>query len=112
MYKKIMAAGLMVVLVLSMAVSNAYCDDALKKLGRGFCNCITFPLEIFEQVKRTNLSEGPMAALTYGLLKGIGMTVARAGVGVYEVVTFPIPLPKEYKPILTEPEFFFEETNW
>ena len=33
----------------------------------------------------------------------------RAVVGAYEVVTFPIPLPSDYEPILTDPEFFGEE---
>ena len=84
----------------------------MKKLGRGFCNCITFPFEIFEQIKRTNLSDGPMAGWTWGLLKGVGMTVIRAGVGVYEVATFPVPFPKHYEPILKDPEFFAEEMNW
>ena len=98
-------------LILAMAVP-AYCDDAMKKLGRGICNALTFPLEIPEQINRTNNSDGPMAAMTYGLLKGVAMTGLRAVVGVYEIATFPIPFPKGYGPILTEPEFFFEEKNW
>lgn len=112
MVKKILSVILITVFVLGMAVSSGYCDDALKKLGRGAANCVTFPLELIEQVKRANLSDGPMAAYTWGLLKGVGMMGVRAVVGVYEVVTFPLPLPKEYKPILKDPEFFFEETNW
>ncbi len=89
-----------------------YCDDSVKKLGRGVCNMITFPFEILEQVKRTNNSDGPLAAMTYGLLKGGVMSAARAAVGVYETATFLIPLPRNYAPILTDPEFFFEEKNW
>ncbi len=112
MLKKIISVGLIIFLVMSVVATNAYCDDALKKLGRGLCNCITFPFEIFEQIKRTNLSDGPMAGWTWGLLKGIGMTGVRAVVGVYEVATFPLPLPKHYEPILKDPEFFFEDTNW
>ena len=112
MFKKILSAGLVIFIILSMITSSAYCDDALKKLGRGICNCVTFPFEIFEQIKRTNLSDGPMAGWTWGLLKGVGMTGVRAVVGVYEVVTFPVPLPKHYAPILKDPEFFAEEMNW
>lgn len=110
--KRILFACLIVILAVTVMSQSAYCDDALKKLGRGLCNCVTFPFEIFEQIKRTNLSDGPMAACTWGVLKGVGMTGVRAVVGVYEVATFPIPLPKEYKPILKDPEFFFEEQNW
>ena len=112
MFKKIISAGLIVLLVLSMTASIAYCDDALKKLGRGLANCITFPFEIFEQIKKTNLSDGPIAGWTWGLLKGVGMTGVRAVVGVYEVATFPVPLPKNYEPILKDPEFFAEDMNW
>ena len=112
MGKKILFVVLTVALITSVVATNAYCDNALKKLGRGLCNCITFPFELFEQIKRTNLSDGPMAAMTYGLVQGIGMMGVRAVVGVYEVATFPIAFPKHYAPILTDPEFFFEEKNW
>lgn len=109
--KRLIVLSLVILSVLMMT-KTAYCDDALKKLGRGLSNCLTCPVEIFEQIKRVNNSDGPTAALTYGVLKGIGMTVVRAAVGVYETATFPVPLPREYKPILTDPEFFFENTNW
>ena len=84
-------------------------NDAWKKLGRGVCNMATFPLELPSQISKTNISDGPMAAFTWGLLKGVGMTTLRALVGVYETVTFPLPCPEGYKPILTEPEFFLED---
>jgi len=101
------------IFILSFVFVNAgQCDDPMKKLGRGACNVVTCPLEIFEQMKRVNNSEGPFASITYGLLKGIGMTGVRAVVGVYEIATFPIPFPKNYRPILKDPEFFFEETFW
>jgi putative exosortase-associated protein (TIGR04073 family) len=90
----------------------ASCDPALKKLGRGICNMLTFPWEMVEQVKRVNVSDGPFAAFTYGILKGAVMTCTRAAVGVYETATFLIPFPKDYKPILKDPEFVFEDMNW
>ena len=86
--------------------------DCLQKLGRGLCNSITFPMEIPLQIGNTNVSDGPFAALTWGVLKGIGMTALRAAVGVYEVVTFPLPCPADYKPILTKPEYMFEDQIW
>jgi len=126
--RKFSTAILITVCVLSFAVSTVLaasgcgscdtakadvCNDgAWKKLGRGMCNMITFPFELPNQISRTNITDGPMAGWTYGLVKGIGMTVFRAGVGVYEVLSFPVPCPEGYKPILTEPEFFFENQNW
>ena len=109
--KKVFLIGIIFLLLLAMS-SQAYCQDPLKKLGRGACNVVTFPFELPEQIQRVNNQDGPMAAWTYGLIKGIGMMGVRAMVGVYEVATFPIPLPKDYKPILTDPEFIFEDKNW
>jgi putative exosortase-associated protein (TIGR04073 family) len=86
-------------------------SDAWKKLGRGVCNMLTFPLEIPNQISKVNLTDGPMAAYTWGLVKGVGMTAFRALVGAYEVVTFPVALPEGYQPILTDPEFFFEDQS-
>ena len=109
--KKVFLIGFIFLLLLVMS-GQAYCQDPIKKLGRGLCNVVTSPFELSEQIQRANNQDGPMAGWTYGLLKGIGMMGVRAIVGVYEVATFPIPLPKEYKPILTDPEFIFEDKNW
>lgn len=85
--------------------------DCMKKLGRGLANCLTFPIEIPNQISKTNNCEGPCAAATVGLVKGIVMAGFRAVVGVYEVVTFPIPIPDCYAPILTDPEYMLEGWN-
>jgi len=82
--------------------------DPLRKLGRGAANCLTFPLEFPNQVAKTSNIDGPVAAVTYGVVKGITMSIFRAVVGAYEVVTFLIPLPEWYRPILTDPEFMLE----
>ena len=103
---------LMVVALVIGAAVPAYCDDMGKKLGRGVCNILTCPAEIPEQIKRVSNSDGPAAAMTWGLVKGASMTVVRLVVGVYETLSFPIPYPKDYKPILNDPEFFFEQTMW
>ena len=34
------------------------------------------------------------------------MSIVRTGAGIYEIATFPFPLPENYKPIL-EPEYVF-----
>lgn len=111
MNKKLIIIGLLFILMSGFA-SPAYCGDAVKKLGRGVCNLITFPLEFLLQISRVNNTDGPMAGVTYGALKGTGMLIVRAAVGAYEVITFPFPFPKDYAPILTDPEFMFEEKSW
>ncbi len=122
--KRILVSVIAFVCILSIVVPVAFagpcgtqpCDeagmcnnDAWKKLGRGVCNILTFPLEIPAQISKVNITDGPMAALTWGVLKGVGMTGLRALVGVYETITFPMPIPQGYEPILTDPEFFFED---
>ncbi|MCX5678874.1 MAG: exosortase system-associated protein, TIGR04073 family [Candidatus Omnitrophica bacterium] len=86
----------------------AYCNDPAKKLGRGLSNMVTFPAELYFQFKETNDNDGVFAAATWGIIKGVGMSALRLAVGVYETITFPFPIPKDYMPILTEPEFVGE----
>ena len=112
MTRRTILIGLIVFLLVIAFAVPGYCDDPLKKLGRGICNTLTFPFELFLQVSRVNTSDGPMAGATWGVLKGIGMSCTRLGVGVYEILTFPVPAPKDYAPILKDPEFMFEEANW
>ena len=111
MPKRIIVIGIIFLFIFSL-LTPAYADDAVKKLGRGISNVLTFPFEMVIQVSRVNNTDGPMAAMTWGILKGLGMTVVRGGVGVYEVVSFPFPIPADYKPILTDPEFVLENLNW
>ena len=112
MARQAILIALMAFLIIAAFAAPGYCDDAVKKLGRGLCNIGTFPFEILLQSSRVNNSDGPLAAATWGLLKGLSMSVVRLGVGVYETVTFPIAGPNNYGPILTDPEFIFEDSNW
>jgi putative exosortase-associated protein (TIGR04073 family) len=72
---------------------NVSADDPFRKLGRGVVNVGFGALEIPMKVYDVNQEEGGLAALTYGLFKGIGYFVAREVIGVVEIVTFPMPLP-------------------
>ena len=98
-----------VLLVALLISSVAFADGPIKKLGRGLANIVTCPLEVIKGISDANTENGPIAAVTFGLLKGIFNTGVRVAVGAYEVVTFPIPIPRDYSPILTDPEFFLEE---
>ncbi len=111
MVKKLFLAVLIALFVITLAVPG-FCDDPIKKLGRGLCNIITFPLEVPEQISRTNNSDGPFAASTVGVLKGLGWAVGRACVGAYEAATFLIPYPRDYQPVLRDPEYFLDTSNF
>lgn len=62
-----------------------------RKLGRGLGNMLYGSTEIFESMSEVNYSEGNSAAFSYGLVRGVGRTLARLGYGVFETVTFPFP---------------------
>jgi putative exosortase-associated protein (TIGR04073 family) len=112
MMKKISALIIILLFIVTLAAPAFCADNAATKLGRGFANMLTFPLEIPEQISRTNNSDGPFAGWTVGVVKGLGAAVVRACVGVYETATFLVPAPDNYKPILKDPEYFLETSNF
>lgn len=105
-YKGLIMAVVMV-MVLAIATSS-YAQDPAKKLGRGLANILTGWIELPKNIYDTSVEDNPLAGLTIGLAKGVGMTIVRTGAGIYEVVTFPFPIPEDYGPVL-EPEFVFSE---
>ena len=113
MIRKMFLASLAFLFVMNMAAPSFCADDnAMTKLGRGIANMVTVPLEVPEQISRTNNSDGPFAGYTVGVLKGFGWALGRACVGVFEAATFLIPYPKDFKPVLKDPEYFFENSNY
>jgi len=111
MSKKIFALSIISLFIIMLA-TPAFCDGPLTKLGRGISNVLTCPLEVPEQTSRVGDSDGPVAGWTVGILKGVQMTIERAAVGVYEVATFMLPYPKDYQPILKDPEYFLQDSSY
>ncbi|MFP4382274.1 MAG: exosortase system-associated protein, TIGR04073 family [Candidatus Sumerlaeia bacterium] len=107
-------AMILVLMVLGMSMPAAQAaddyrpesdiDNMFTKLGRGLVNVFTGWLEIPSQIGKTIRKTDPVTGTVIGLLKGSAWTVARMCTGVYEVVTFPFPLPENYEPII-EPEY-------
>jgi putative exosortase-associated protein (TIGR04073 family) len=80
-----------------------------KKLGRGIVNIVTGWVELPKNIYDTSVdTNNPLMGITYGTLKGLGMTVVRTGAGAYDTVTFLFPMPQDYSPLL-QPEFVFNE---
>ncbi len=75
---------------------RAWANDPLQKAGRGLVNILAGWIEIPKHVHQGSLDANPLSGLGAGLAKGCGLTLLRAGVGVYEVLTFPIPYPHAY----------------
>lgn len=111
--KKVMI--MVLIALLFLAFVDAHADDVVggpvKKLGRGFANLVTSPFYVFKGMGDTAKKNGWMAGATWGLLEGAVNLVKRASVGAYEIVTFPVPLPANYEPILKDPEFFTDNKD-
>lgn len=104
MKKSIVSFALFATILSSSSV--CYAQDPFTKLGRGVANALTGWVEIPKNVYSTSVEDNAFAGMTLGLAKGAGMTIVRMGAGLYEVATFPFPVPEDYKVIL-EPEYVF-----
>jgi putative exosortase-associated protein (TIGR04073 family) len=83
-------------------------QNALRKLGRGIANVLFGIVEVPNQITKVAAENGGGAGVTYGVGKGFLRWFGREITGVYDIVTFPVPVPKGYKPIM-KPEFPAED---
>jgi putative exosortase-associated protein (TIGR04073 family) len=77
------------------------CANVERKFGRGMTNFVE-PLRMGEMrrsMEQIGLADGPDAAYGVGFIRGVNRTLARTGVGIYELVTAPIP---PYDPVWTD----------
>src|ERR1043166_6041177 len=90
---------LLVVLVIAALASG--CANVERKFGRGMANSfeIVRAGEFRRTMEQTAIFDGADAAYTTGFVRGINRTLARTGIGVYEVVTAPLP---PYDPVFTD----------
>ena len=81
-------------------------EAAARGVGRGASNLfggwLEVPLNIHRRRSRTDSAASYFTGAAIGAFRGL----ARTGVGVYEVVTFFIPIPQQYAPILPTLEYF------
>ena len=106
--KKMISVAIISVLILNLAAFG-HCQDPVRKLGRGVANIITGPFEVPKNMIESYCKEKSLIdSFGYGVFKGLGMSLARIAVGVYETVTFPIPVPEGYMPTM-EPEYLWEK---
>lgn len=87
------AAGLAALLCVGCAGPEA-------KLGRGMANAseIFRMNEMHRSVEQDGLFYGPVDGVATGVVQGVDKTLARTGVGIYEVLTYPFP---PYHPVWT-----------
>jgi len=84
-----------------VGILTSGCANAQKKFGRGASNMTEFARlgEIQRSMEQTALFETPGHNFTLGFVRGFTKSLARTGLGVYEVVTAPIP---PYEPSCTD----------
>lgn len=78
-----------------------------RKLQRGFLNVALSPIEISNELSKEVRNDTLPPSWFAGLGRGSIYAVGRALVGAYEIVTFAIPYPAHYKPVL-QPEFAWQ----
>jgi putative exosortase-associated protein (TIGR04073 family) len=82
-------------------VLSSGCANTEKKLGRGMSNMAEFARlgEMRRSIEQTALFEQPGGHYASGFIRGLNKSLARTGVGIYEVVTCPFP---PYDPVFTQ----------
>ena len=87
-------------LVLACALGSG-CANVEQKFGRGLSNTyeIVRAGEFRRTMEQTALFDSPDAAYTVGAVRGINRTLARTGIGIYEIITAPFP---PYGPVFTD----------
>ena len=91
-------------LLFSLAVIGALasgCANVERKFGRGMRNSfeIVRAGELRRSMEQTAFFGKPDTAYTTGFMRGLNRTLARTGIGVYELVTAPFP---PYGPVFTD----------
>jgi putative exosortase-associated protein (TIGR04073 family) len=83
-----------------VALLGVGCTGPEHKLGRGFANAteVVRMGELNRSVEQNGLFLGTDVGVATGMVEGFDRTMARTGLGIYEIVTFPIP---PYHPIWT-----------
>ncbi len=93
------------------ATGGAAAERTTRKLGRGLLNIASCPAELIRVPTLVGRKEGTLAACSVGVVQGAWHMLVRGLVGVYEVLTFPLPEPKGSKPLVM-PEFVWAHGNW
>ena len=102
-------------IALSLLASGALvlltgCAGPENKFGRGMNNMteIIRGGEMRRAVEQTGVWDGASAGRATGFARGLTRTMARTGVGVYEVATFPLP---PYGPLFAPKNKLYPDTS-
>lgn len=113
--KQTLTAFSALVISLGVATSAVAADSVGTRIAlkatRGVENTtLGFVTEVPKTIYYDSVDHGIPYGATVGALHGVAMGVVRTLVGVYEVATFPVPVPPSYKAVL-HPEYPHELTT-
>lgn len=103
---------------------RAYPVQIVSKLWRGAVNVLLSPAELpvnsYKEARRAEMTGGnagqTMVGYGTGFVTGVGYGVARVGVGLFDMVTFPIPTAPVMQPaapnLLVETLAERDEQRW
>jgi putative exosortase-associated protein (TIGR04073 family) len=88
-------------IVAVVAVGVTGCAGPEHKLARGLDNTMELVRwgDMRRSVEQSAVFSQPDVSYSYGAIHGFNQSLCRAGLGIYEVATFPIP---SYDPIFTK----------
>ena len=99
---------LVAILLISQTVFAAEVESSgpLRKLQRGFLNIAFCPMALTTELakEKSENSDHMPPSWVSGSVRGLAFMGGRALAGVYDIVTFPISLPRNYGS-LVQPEF-------
>ena len=100
--------GVLVLIVLLSMTPISFAKTPADKLSRGIANIPGGLLEIPKNIDQEwKNSKNATIGIVVGLAKGLVMGVARMGSGLYDILTFPAALPKDYEPLM-KPDMVFD----
>lgn len=111
-------AGLLMIILLLSSTLPAYAQyeietkefpgkKQLTKLGRGLANIFAGWAEIPKEIYERSRDAETLGSIVFTApVVGIAKAAGRTAVGFFETVTFFLPIPEEYGPII-EPEYVF-----
>jgi putative exosortase-associated protein (TIGR04073 family) len=106
MKKHVLVLGIAAFVFLGGVAAAPADDNAFTKFGRGAANIVTSPGELYTQPILLTKTQAASTSIFGGMLKGTVVFLMREVVGIYEIITFPIP---PYGPIIKPATTF---TDW
>ncbi|MBL7069220.1 MAG: exosortase system-associated protein, TIGR04073 family [Candidatus Omnitrophica bacterium] len=103
-----------ILILTSFWIGASHAAGPFTKLGRGLTNLATGWIEMPLTMQRECQKQDYMTGIFYGFPAGLFRAFLRTGAGIYEIISFPFPVPNNYETII-EPEFIIssplEETQ-